>query len=71
MDSAFFKANTTPGKYEAYTLSDMERGLFGNDKLSAVMVPEGYTLVVYDGDGFSGNSETYQGKVSDEGMLMC
>jgi hypothetical protein len=37
----------------------MEWRLFTNDKLSAVMVPEGYTLVVYDDDGFRGASETY------------
>jgi len=49
----------------------MREKLFANDSMSAVMVPVGYTLVVYSDDGFQGSSDTYEGMVNEVGTLAC
>lgn len=67
-DSAFFEANPNPGEWQPYNFSAMEKNLFiHNDAMTAVMVPVGYTLVVYEHDGFGGNHETIEGKASESG----
>ena len=39
--------------------------------MRSFMVPEGYTLVVYEGDEYTGASETYHGQQDENGMLIC
>ena len=35
------------------------------------MVPVGYTVTLFDDDGFSGSSKTIQGKVASSGFMEC
>jgi len=59
-DSAYFLAGE-PGERKGYNKSDVEANDFSNDKLTGVMVPYGYTLTIFDDDGFTGSNATFQG----------
>lgn len=50
-----------PGSYDAYALSRV-----GNDAISSIRVPQGYTVTVYADAGFSGERRVY---TSDTGRL--
>lgn len=69
-DSAYFQAGE-PGELIGYNKEDMKYWNFSSDTLSHVMVPYGYTVTIYDDDGFTGSYATFEGLEDDHGRMVC
>jgi len=68
--SAYFLAGD-PGQAVGYTKSDIIYWNSENDKVSGVRVPVGYTLTIYHDDGFTGNTDVFEGMEDDDGYMVC
>lgn len=47
----------------SYTKSMMDTRNIGNDEISSIMIPQGYSVRLFDNDGFQGSSTTMDGQM--------
>ena len=64
-DSGRFISPVDPAQTSWYNRSDMEYLNIGNDRISSVMIPQGYALALYKDDGWTGNSTVLTGPMWD------
>jgi len=59
------------GEEYYYNFADLSSLNYPNDTATSIMVPEGYTVTLFQDDGFKGSSKTIQGKMASTGFLEC
>lgn len=52
-----------------YTITDLSNTLIGNDAISSIQIPEGFSVTVYLNSNAGGNSTTYTGSVQSLGAF--
>jgi len=52
-----------------YTMNDMWNNNIPNDQVDSLMVPYGYSVDLYEADGFAGNVKTVKGPMFTDGNL--
>lgn len=71
-DSYAVFSTENQGETAYYTLSDLENQFnYINDWPSSIMIPLGYSVTLFDNDGFGGDHETYQGQEYSNGRMVC
>ena len=62
-----FYAHENPNQTAWYTMGDMWARNIKNDQIDSVMVPYGYSVNLYPGDGFTGTPKTVKGDFGYDG----